>query len=45
MQSKLNSLVRATLVAVVATVISGTMVATAVSAKPQALFTPAELIA
>lgn len=45
MQTKLNSLFRTALVLLIATVTSGIMVSTAVSAEPQPLFAPSELIA
>ena len=45
MQIKLNSLSRTTIVLLIATLTSGVMVSSAVSAKPQALFTVASLVA
>jgi len=45
MQSKLNSLFRTTIVLLIATLTSGIMVSTAVSAHAQPLFAPSELIA
>ena len=45
MQPKLNSLFRTAFVIVIATLMSGIMVSTAVSANPQPLFAPTELLA
>ena len=45
MQPKLNTLFRTVLVVLVATLTSGIMVSTAVSANPQSLFIPTELLA
>jgi hypothetical protein len=45
MQTKLNNLSRTTLVLLIATLTSGVMVSTAVSAKPQALLAVGTLVA
>jgi Na+-transporting NADH:ubiquinone oxidoreductase subunit NqrC len=45
MQPKLNDLFRTVLVVLVATLMSGIMVSTAVSANPQPLFTAAQQLA
>ena len=45
MQPKLNNLVRTPLVVLIATLTSGIMVSTAVSANPQPLFSATELLA
>jgi len=45
MQPKLNSLFRTVLVLLIATLTSGIMVSTAVSAQPQPLFAQSELLA
>jgi hypothetical protein len=45
MQPKLKNLVRTALVVLIATLTSGIMVSTAVSANPQPLFSATELLA